>query len=108
MTEVTIPADVARRIAGVLRHHADTVPPGSPAASQWGALADLLDPPKPSLRDEVAAAMSESWAERNGWEAAAAAVLAVVRRHVEGLFEPHGSNLIDRDDVLRLLGDTNA
>ena len=50
MSDVTIPAETARRIAGVLRMHADTVPTGSAAATQWGALADLLDPgeqPKP-------------------------------------------------------------
>jgi len=50
MSDVTIPAETAKRIAGVLRMHADTVPTGSAAATQWGALADLLDPgeqPKP-------------------------------------------------------------
>ena len=49
MSDVTIPAEVARRIAGVLRFHAETVP-RSPAGEQWSALADLLDPgeqPKP-------------------------------------------------------------
>ena len=50
MSDVTIPSETAKRIAGVLRMHADTVPTGSAAATQWGALADLLDPgeqPKP-------------------------------------------------------------
>ena len=50
MSDVTIPSETARRIAGVLRTHVEAVPPRSPAATQWAALADLLDPgeqPKP-------------------------------------------------------------
>ena len=109
MTDITIPADVAKQIANVLRGIRIAYPE---RCDEW---ADLLDPPAPSLRDEVAAAMSESWAERDGWEAAADAVLAVVRRHVEGLnrvaidrdgslaYVPDG-DMVYRDDVLLLLG----
>ena len=115
---MTIPAHQAKRWATYLRSIDDSYYAGA------RELADLLDPPAPSLRDEVAAAMSESWAERDGWEAAADAVLAVVRRHVEGLnrvaidrdgslaYVPDGDMvyrddvllMVYRDDVLLLLG----
>ena len=101
MTDITIPADVAKQIANVLRGIRIAYPE---RCDEW---ADLLDPPAPSLRDEVAAAMSESWAERDGWEAAADAVLAVVRRHIEGMSSRYwvsDSPMLRRDDVLRLLG----
>ena len=111
MSDVTIPADVARRIAAVLRTHVDTVPTGSAAATQWGALADLLDPPPRSLRDEVAEAIAGSYrndgAWKIKWQEHADAVLAVVRRHVEALpasvIVPDAEYLY-RDEVLRLLG----
>ena len=128
VSDITIPAADAKRIAQALRHeskggHRDHI--GCPSCEAMWRAADLLDPPPaPSLRDEVAVAMSESWAERDGWEAAADAVLAVVRRHVEGLnrvaidrdgslaYVPDGDMvyrddvllMVYRDDVLLLLG----
>ena len=111
MSDITIPAADAKRIAPALRHeskgrHRDHI--GCPSCEAMWRAADLLDPPPaPSLRDEVAAAMSESWAERDGWEAAADAVLAVVRRHIEGMSSRYwvsDSPMLRRDDVLRLLG----
>ena len=104
MSDVTIPSETARRIAGVLRMHADTVPTGSAAATQWGALADLLDtPPESSLRDEALSIVRD--ADPYLPLTVADDILAVVRRHIEALpmSSIYGIDRLDRDDVLRLL-----
>lgn len=108
MPDVTIPADTARRIAAVLRMHADTVPSRSLAATQWTALADQLDPPLPSLEDEVLAAVLDHGNFVTDANQATNDILAVVRRHVEAMDGYCTScgcpSMLNRDDVLRLLG----
>ena len=103
MSDVTIPAEVARRIAGVLRFHAETVP-RSPAGEQWSALADLLDPPpESSLRDEALSIVRD--ADPYLPLTVADDILAVALRHIEALpmSSIYGIDRLDRDDVLRLL-----
>ena len=104
MSDVTIPSETAKRIAGVLRMHADTVPTGSAAATQWGALADLLDtPPESSLRDEALSIVRD--ADPYLPLTVADDILAVALRHIEALpmSSIYGIDRLDRDDVLRLL-----
>ena len=115
MSDVTIPAETAKRIAGVLRMHADTVPTGSAAATQWGALADLLDTPPTSLLNAVADAITSraGYGDKDDpWnKKLAATVLSIVWWHVEAM--PDVIRVTDEDemvralvraDVLRLLG----
>ena len=60
MTDVTIPADVAKQISAWLRDYrymesGDLI--GNPDV-EW---ADLLDPPSPSLREQVVAVLWSNW-----------------------------------------------
>lgn len=108
-------ADFLRR-RGIGEHHSllKRLDPPQPS---------LLDPPQPSLRDEVASVLLD-----NGWTCeyhepdaycgecrrlyavTADAVLAVARKHyrerAEGLisWDSNGNPVIDRRDVLALLG----
>ena len=108
VSDITIPAADAKRIAQALRHeskggHRDHI--GCPSCEAMWRAADLLDPPPaPSLRDEVAAAIA--FRTNDLYDDAASAVLAVVRRHVEALpmSSLYGIDRLDRDDVRRLLG----
>ena len=108
MSDITIPAADAKRIAQALRHeskggHRDHI--GCPSCEAMWRAADLLDPPPaPSLRDEVAAAIA--FRTNDLYDDAASAVLAVVRRHVEGMpgTRPDEHGLLRRYEVLRLLG----
>ena len=107
MTDITIPADVAKQIANVLRGIRIAYPE---RCDEW---ADLLDQPAPSLRDEVVKAMQNilGYADEHGLAPMAAedatdGLLAVVRRHVEGMpgTRPDEHGLLRRYEVLRLLG----
>ena len=104
MTDITIPADVAKQIANVLRGIRIAYPE---RCDEW---ADLLDQPAPSLRDEVAeiVRIKNSGHSNAFYDARADAVLAVVRRHVAALPVWGGvggdPDWLVRDDVLRLLG----
>lgn len=106
MTDVTIPREMAKDIANYLRYQMGREGMPMPLAGY----ADLLDPPPPSLRDEVAEAIAGSYrndgAWKIKWQEHADAVLAVVRRHVEALpasvIVPDAEYLY-RDEVLRLL-----
>ena len=108
MTDITIPADVAKQIANVLRGIRIAYPE---RCDEW---ADLLDQPAPSLRDEVVKAMQNilGYADEHGLAPMAAedatdGLLAVVRRHIEGMSSRYwvsDSPMLRRDDVLRLLG----
>ena len=107
---VTIPADTAKKIAHELRAQAArNCVPISAGVNDWTRWADVLDPPPPSLRDEIAGVYSLGETLGTG---VADSVLAVVRRHVEALprwfHEPDGLRALDRDDVLRLLGADDA
>lgn len=103
---VSIPADTAANIAYELRAQAHAGQGGITAGyvdlRRW---ADMLDPPAPSLRDEVSSTI-ESAVHRVGLSSndTADVVLAVVRRRIAGL-DFHGGDgpLLRRDDVLRLL-----
>lgn len=88
--DVTIPREDARKWADALRDAFDQL--GGSAPLGLIGLADLLDPPAPSLRDEVAAAIrAEGWTcdyhepdtDCGDCVAMTDAVLAVVRRHVD-------------------------
>lgn len=89
--DVTIPRKAAKdianrlRIHGAGRHRVD----GQPDLRYY-ELADLLDPPPLSLRDEVLLAIDPT--NGGGWEGEADAVLAVLRKPEH------------RDEVLALLG----
>ena len=105
MTDITIPADVAKQIANVLRGIRIAYPE---RCDEW---ADLLDQPAPSLRDEVAELLRGS-SSGDRWDMADD-YLAVVRRHVEALTLPDQPSLPSawgngwlacNADVLRLLG----
>ncbi len=88
MSDVTIPADVARRMADHFRNveverRRDGYQGPATLASEW---ADLLDPRPVSLRDEVADALAHlNVGRREAWVRDADAVLAVVRRRIEAL-----------------------
>lgn len=75
--DVTIPRETARRMAAWMRQR------NYSAAGEW---ADLLDPPQPSLRDEVAKAIALDTAGYSRPEPSdyslADAVLALVRKRV--------------------------
>ena len=112
MSDVTIPADAAKAAAVILRVAAmkDAALKGQDGTRYRAAdLADLLDPPAPSLRDELIDAVIQHPGDATG---AVDDFLAVVRRHVEALtWVSMGDGVagvwvrgIDRDDVLRLLG----
>ena len=102
MSDITIPAAVAKDIADYLRD-----------SGHRGTWLDLLDPPPPSLRGEVARLLEPLLLHDTGEDAREAAgdVLAVVRRHVEALHNfptpdhtgTGGVDFLARDDVLRLL-----
>ena len=92
--DVTIPREDARKWAGALRDAFDQL--GGSAPLGLIGLADLLDPPQPSLRDEMADLITTR------------AVLAVARQRVEAL-DHHwcvhvGGALVRRADLLALLG----
>ena len=120
--DMIIPRETAKDIAKALRNVARSWEPlgHAWAVQQMRDWADLLDPPKPSLRDEVASVLLD-----NGWTCeyhepdaycgecrrlyavTADAVLAVVRRRIEGLLSwpsSGGDVVVSRQDVLRLLG----
>lgn len=112
MINITIPADKARAAAMLLRAAAIVGAGFKSGDTEYKAseLADMLDPPSPSLRAEVAEAARQviskyDWNYDYPSEALALAVLAVVRRHVDDLPGRGGSHLhcFNRDDVLRLL-----
>lgn len=100
---ITIPADQAREFARVLRG-----PLAGLGRDHMTALADLLDPPAPSLRDEVLERIDNGTAHRYDADHITDVVLAVVRRHVEAMPVWGGvggdPDWLVRDDVLRLLG----
>ena len=111
MSDVTIPASQAAQIAYALRQAAD----GRHAAGVTcekcevlRAIASQLDPPPPSLRDDVAEALRQEWENIDirlyeDWHTTmATAALAVVRRHVQGM-DLTGSEG-PRNAMLRLLG----
>ena len=109
VSDITIPAADAKRIAQALRHeskggHRDHI--GCPSCEAMWRAADLLDPPPaPSLRDEVQRVIFDT--EDITYDNCADAVLAVVRRHIEGMSSRYwvsDSPMLRRDDVLRLLG----
>jgi len=105
MTDVTIPADVAKRMADWMRHNA--VSYNSRAGlHEW---ADLLDPKPPTLRERVADAFLTLGRrpEPTTAEEAADAVLTVVRDAVAAMKGAPGIGFdtVDhyRDAVLDLL-----
>ena len=101
MSDITIPADTAKELAeflmrkGLGRHH---------------HLVLLLDPPAPSLRDELAALMPDVYRDYGAtkivYDKTVDAIRAAVRKHVEALpmSSLYGIDRLDRDDVRRLLG----
>lgn len=92
--DVTIPRETAKRWAAFLRASAqDRLNP------DWRPLADLLDPPLPSLLDEVASVIGPLVADMFTARVYAEAVLARAREHIEAMPER-----AYRDDVLALLG----
>ena len=103
MTDVTIPQDVAKDAAELLREAFPSERGGNEDANR---LADLLDPPSPSLREQVAEAMVAS-----GDDAAtvfdADAVLTVVANWLaaQPLAPRNGAGLISRqrDHDVRLI-----
>ncbi len=110
MSDVTIPADVAREAAAVIRSL--SLHPDDPARR----LPDLLDPKPPTLRDEAIA--EAKVAHRLPGDCATNitdAVLAVVKARIEAL--PYGPytvassdgrwshGVLCRTDVLALFGD---
>lgn len=80
--DVTIPREDARKWADALRDAFDQL--GGSAPLGLIGLADLLDPPEPSLRDEVieAVRVAAEWSNYYGTGKVADAVLAVVRKRV--------------------------
>ena len=99
MSDVTIPADEAKAFAKFIRE----IHTGSVAYTTYEGLktiANRLDPPVPSLRDEIAGVYSLG--ETLGTEVADS-VLAVVRRHVETLPKWSG-DAVCLADVRALLG----
>ncbi len=80
MSDVTIPADVAKRMAEYLRRGPGQNSPAGPFLG-W---ADLLDPKPPTLRDEVAAALADCGITAT-YEHRAPLVLAVVKARIEAL-----------------------
>lgn len=123
--DVIIPRETAKDIAKALRNVARSWEPlgHAWAVQQMRDWADLLDPPQPSLRDEVASVLLD-----NGWTCeyhepdaycgecrrlyavTADAVLAVARKHyrerAEGLlfWSSTGNPVMDRRDVLAMFG----
>lgn len=104
--DVTIPCEMAADIAKALRNVAESWKPlgRSLAVERLSEWADLLDPPPPSLRDEVASVLV-----RADWSEALChtdAVLAVVRKRVADLRHQWGGDgwIVRYDDVLQLLG----
>lgn len=117
MSDVTISADVAKEIASRLRIHGagHRKLDGNPDVRYY-ELADILDPPAPSLWDDMVQTQKDVYLNWGGtayaYSKMTAALLAVVRRHVEGLDSDVGPNpddvvTVNRDDVLRLLGGTD-
>ncbi len=104
MTDITISAHEAKNLADFLRRH---------GIGEHHSLIRTLDPPAPSLRDEVTdiVRIRNSGHSDSHYDDQADAVLAVVRRHVEALPTAPSVSLlyIDgresfRGDVLHLLG----
>lgn len=120
MTDIILPAHEAKNLADFLRRK---------GIGEHHPLIRLLDPNPMSLRDEVAEALFNEWCGHRQFEhgtdeeedhashgcvlihadprSVADAVIAVVRRHIEGLpitCPNVGSGWMDRDTVLRLLG----
>lgn len=105
--DVTIPREDARKWAGALR--AAFAQLGGNAPLVLIGLADLLDPPPVSLRDEVAEIVRTKNSGHRGsyYDEQANVILAVVRKHVAADSIPgsiHGKEIMYRDDVLALLG----
>jgi hypothetical protein len=102
--DVTIPRETAREMAAAWRAHADgaTYPVAfRSTAAEW---ADLLDPPKPSLRDEACARLTAAgYGEID--RQAVDIVTATIRDHVAALQYTHDGRanaLLMRRDVLAL------
>lgn len=100
MSDITIPEELAKNVAAELRHAARSAYAMENRPSTLNQWADMLDPPPPSLAAEL------TRITYRGDE-----VLALVRRHVEGLgYHQHrtaGTPCVNRDDVMRLLGGTD-
>lgn len=89
MTDVTIPADVAKRIALVVRQARDVgLLKLGDDVDRW---ADLLDPKPPTLREKVAEAMRAEVEtdDLRSWEQSADAVLAVIADEADVLVLKH-------------------
>lgn len=101
--DVTIPRDTAKSVAGYLRSIA-VASGGLRIGQQLLDYADLLDPPQPSLRDEVALVLGQ--VDIRYSLALADEVLAVVRKRTEGLtfWYFDGRSVVERNSVLSLLG----
>ena len=97
MTDITIPQDVAKYHANRLREPAMSMPP----SVEDRELADLLDPPAPTLRERVAEALG-TVPSGEDWTYEAVAALAVIADAVEAL--PTSANAyLSRTAVLALL-----
>ena len=104
--DVTIPREDAQRLIRALR------------ARRMDDLADMLDPPAPSLRDEVAVSYRDEiiGVTRDSWDEVADhakvrayefadVVIAAFLRHIEALpMRRDCGDSYRRDDVLGLLG----
>lgn len=79
--DVTIDRETAQRLAVLLRGEASTT------KEERLRLADLLDPPPPSLRDEVELCLRDTVSQWQGEDffPQTDAVLAVVRKRIEAL-----------------------
>ncbi len=112
MSDVTIPSDVAQSMAREWRALYDDKAKRGMYVTYLREWADLLDPKKPTLRDEVAAVISAN----RGHDAScvvchrdADAVLAVVKARIKALptvvSHIDSEHFVSRDDVLALFGD---
>lgn len=93
MTDVTIPADVAKQMADWLRNEVKATPSGYSRA--W---LDLLDPKPPTLREKVADALAPFYTAtpaREHERSAADAVLAVFRAALADLKRPATVTTLD-------------